>query len=88
MKNGKHSHSITSIDPGELISPAATAFQLNVRPQTLALWRSRGHGPPYVKVGNRISYRPQDIASWLAKQLVVPSKRAARASPSRAHVTA
>lgn len=34
---------------------------------TLATWRSRGNGPPYVKVGGKVLYRVTDVESWEAK---------------------
>lgn len=34
---------------------------------TLATWRSRDLGPPYVKVGGRVLYRVADVIGWEAK---------------------
>ena len=34
---------------------------------TLSTWRSRGCGPPYVKIGGRVLYRISDVESWEAK---------------------
>lgn len=34
---------------------------------TLATWRSRDNGPPYVKIGGRVLYRLCDVAGWEEK---------------------
>lgn len=38
---------------------------LQVPVGTLYQWRSRKYGPPGVKVGRVIRYRPADVAAWL-----------------------
>lgn len=35
---------------------------------TLACYRSRGEGPPYVKVRNRVLYPSNGLARWIANQ--------------------
>ena len=35
---------------------------------TLANYRSRGEGPPYVKVRNRVLYPTDDLDRWIADQ--------------------
>ena len=51
------------------------AAAIGVKPQTLAAWRNRGEGPPFVKVGKLIRYRTSDINKWLATRLVEPTRR-------------
>ena len=34
---------------------------------TIATWRSRGNGPPYVKVGGKVLYRVSDVEGWETK---------------------
>lgn len=34
---------------------------------TLATWRSRGNGPPYVKVGGKVLYRVTDLEAYEKK---------------------
>jgi hypothetical protein len=47
---------------------AATVLGLN--PRTLAAWRHRGCGPPYVKISARcIRYRLVDLAVWADKRV-------------------
>lgn len=41
-----------------------------VKPKTLANWRTlgEGHGPTYVKIGNRILYPLSKVLAWEAKR--------------------
>lgn len=47
------------------LSPEKLADQLGVATRTLANWRSRGVGPSFVKIANRVVYLPDDVKSWL-----------------------
>lgn len=40
---------------------------------TLSQWRHRGEGPPYVKFGNRVLYRGDDLNRWIDSHLVRPA---------------
>ena len=43
----------------------AAAF-LDVSPGTLSVWRSTGrYALPFIKVGRRVKYRPEDLSAWL-----------------------
>ena len=35
-------------------------------PYTLQRWRSEGSGPPYIKVGGRVSYDMERVHEWIA----------------------
>ena len=52
----------------ELWSAREAAERIGLRPSTLANRRSRGLGPPFVKVGRRVMYRVLDVAGWLDQQ--------------------
>jgi hypothetical protein len=39
---------------------------------TLATWRMRKKGPPYVKVGRRILYSRTTMKEWIASQVCKP----------------
>ena len=39
------------------------------------IWRMLGKGPKYLKIGNRVFYRPSDIDSWLESSVIDPSQR-------------
>lgn len=41
-----------------------TSLYLGLRPKTLAMWRSNGKGPKFIKRG-RIFYFKEDLDNWL-----------------------
>jgi predicted DNA-binding transcriptional regulator AlpA len=45
---------------------------IGVKPTTLAMWRHKGRGPRYLKVGRSCFYRESDIESWFDAQAVIP----------------
>lgn len=47
------------------LSPAEASDRLGIAVGTLRNMRSRGGGPPYVRVGRRIRYRLVDLDRWL-----------------------
>lgn len=56
-------------DPGEpLMTPAELVAYLGggITEATLQGWRTRGGGPPFVKAGHYVRYRPEDVREWLA----------------------
>ena len=55
----------------QLLNTKQVAGFLGVKPQTVRLWRHRGKGPHYVRLGGRygrVLYRAQDVDSWLAQR--------------------
>ncbi len=54
-----------------VIFPNEAAEVLGVTERTLGQWRYEGRGPDFVKAGNLIFYRLQDLADWLALNVVV-----------------
>lgn len=51
----------------ELLKPADAARVLQVKEQTLRVWRSQGRGPAFVKLGSgRVRYDPRDLEEWTA----------------------
>ena len=52
----------------QLLTPEDLAAALQLQPQSLAVWRSRGDGPRYVKVGGRVRYRVADVEAWLRQR--------------------
>lgn len=51
-----------------LLTEAQVAERLAISPRTLQMWRFKGGGPRFVKVGVAVRYRPEDIADWLSRQ--------------------
>lgn len=56
---------INSLGPGSYLTTMETARLLKKAPGTLQNWRSKGNGPPYVKVGASVRYRVADLIAWL-----------------------
>jgi predicted DNA-binding transcriptional regulator AlpA len=52
------------------LTEGEAAELIGVKPQTMAVWRSKGTGPPYLKTGRSIRYRPEDIKEYLQQHLV------------------
>jgi predicted DNA-binding transcriptional regulator AlpA len=42
------------------------ADRLNLSVRTLQAWRTRGDGPPFVKLGRAVRYNPGVVDAWLA----------------------
>lgn len=51
-----------------LATPDDLAEFLGVPRHTLDVWRSRGLGPAWSKVGRHVRYAWEDIEKWLAEQ--------------------
>jgi predicted DNA-binding transcriptional regulator AlpA len=45
-----------------------TAEHLAISVRALETWRYDNAGPPYIRVGGQIRYRPADVAAWLDAQ--------------------
>ena len=51
-----------------LLAPAAAAARLGVAKQTLAVWRLKGCGPSYVKLGRKVAYSTDALERYIAEQ--------------------
>lgn len=52
--------------PGDLLTTEQVASAIGLSHRTLAAWRSsRRGGPGWIKCGNRVRYRRQDVIDWL-----------------------
>lgn len=60
--------------PAKLLTPAEVGEWLALAPQTLAHWRMRGQGPPFVKVGRVVRYRAADVQAWLDSKCMVSTQ--------------
>jgi predicted DNA-binding transcriptional regulator AlpA len=52
----------------DLVRTEIMAEELGWAKKTLDNRRSRGEGPPYVRVGRSVRYSRQAVAEWLASQ--------------------
>lgn len=53
----------------EFMLAAEVALLLRLQVRTLTLWRKKGHGPPWVRLGPReVRYRKDDVMAWVASQ--------------------
>lgn len=59
------------VNPVALNSDAAADY-LGIGHSTIKMWRSRGSGPAYAKIGTSILYRIADLDAWLAERVVTP----------------
>lgn len=48
----------------QLWDEKAMARALGVKNQTPRIWRLRGGGPPFLKLGRRIRYVPAEVMEW------------------------
>jgi hypothetical protein len=54
------------------------ATELDMAVITLATWRMRQKGPPYVKVGRKILYSRTTVKDWIASQVHTPLQATCR----------
>jgi hypothetical protein len=59
------------------LNEAQAAKRLHVAKATLANWRWRKYGPPFLKIGRRIEYLDDDISAWEESQRRDPTAPAA-----------
>ena len=51
----------------ELLTTREAAEALRLSERTLIRWRVERKGPPVVRAGRRVVYRPSDLDAWLAR---------------------
>lgn len=61
-----------------LIDEGAVARQLDIETKTLQAWRCRGGGPPFIKVGRLVRYRPEDVEAWIESRRVASTSEASK----------
>lgn len=54
----------------KLWGPKDVADYLGIPLQTVYQWRGRGYGPPSVRIGKHVRYRPADVEQWVTNQVV------------------
>ena len=55
-----------------LLTNTETAEMINIRPNTLEIWRGKGKGPKFLKMGPKkqdpIRYVESDVEAWIAER--------------------
>jgi hypothetical protein len=59
-----------------LISENELAERLDKTKQALQAWRSRGQGPPWLKLVGSVFYDRRKVDEWIAAQERVPTRAA------------
>lgn len=55
--------------PRILLDEKQAARVIGFKPRTLSLWRARGNGPPFLKIGLRcVRYKLSDLRTWADAQ--------------------
>lgn len=49
----------------KLLSTEEAAALIGIKPGTLAIWRTTGKSPRFIKVGKLVRYHERDIIEWL-----------------------
>lgn len=52
----------------EFFTTEQVSNMLGVQPNTLEIWRHRGIGPPFVKMGRLVRYKSSDLDRWITEQ--------------------
>lgn len=55
----------TPAESPNLLSIVELATLLGVSRTAVYSLRYEGKGPPFIRIGNRVRYRPQDVDTWL-----------------------
>lgn len=50
---------------GALLTEKQAAAYLHLHPKCLGIWRMRGKGPAFYKLGRSVRYRKGDLEKWL-----------------------
>ena len=62
----------TLVDLTELLDNEQTAALLGIKPNTLEIWRFKGKGPRFVKLGTAkqspVRYERSEVTRWLREQ--------------------
>lgn len=60
-----------------LRTPPEASTRLGVPLDTLRMWRQRGKGPAYVRIGRHVRYADEDLDAFVAANRVDPSEKVA-----------
>jgi excisionase family DNA binding protein len=60
-----------------LLTPDEVAQKLQVHPNTLANWRSKGVGPAYTRVGGAVRYSEEAVLAYVSARWEMPPRQMA-----------
>jgi hypothetical protein len=60
---------IKTLFPEPLHDQEWAASIIGCKPKTLEAWRTRGGGPPFVRVGRLAKYRGSDLHAWIEQNV-------------------
>ena len=66
-----------------LLTERDVSKQLCVSLGSLRRWRMLRQGPPFIKVGPLVRYRPEDVEAWLSSQPMGGSDTQTKAATAR-----
>ena len=55
-------------DRAEILTVQEVAELLRVSPATVRAWIAKGEGPPAMRFGKQIRYRPERVMEWVEQQ--------------------
>lgn len=59
-------------NPSELLDDQRAAKILGIAKGTLAVWRYKGKGPVYLKIGSNVRYRFSDLQKFIDSKICKP----------------
>ena len=62
--------SVKTIWDDRLYTTEEMAKLYDIKPQTAALWRTKGKGPSYTKIGSKVRYQGSDLKEGLKRRKV------------------
>ena len=55
-----------------LLTTAEAAAYLHIKPLTLSMWRVKGKGPNYSKIGKHVLYRQRELERYVRRCQAIP----------------
>ena len=79
---------MSSVDLDDLLNNQQTATLLGIKKNTLEIWRNKGKGPPFIKLGEHpsspIRYQRSRVMAWLAQRTFASTSDATVNHPGNA----
>ena len=60
----------------DLLTTEQAAQYLDLKRNTLEIWRTRGGGPLFVKIGRNVRYRKADLDAFVERNLLTSTSQA------------